>query len=95
MWKVFVLSLARAIGSASFLLAPGYLSTSSMNKNRMGLLARLDGELEPARLRYIPSNCSSSFEDSLSLNLAFRVGDALNIGFRRLAEMLSARVSVG
>ena len=56
LWNVFVRSVASLMGFASFLLAPGYLSTSSRKRKRIALLARLAGEFEPTSERYIPSN---------------------------------------
>ena len=61
----------------------------------MALLAKFAGELEPTRLMYIPSNCNSNREDSFSFQ-RFRSGaDARTIGWMRLSDMLSARVSEG
>ena len=54
--KVFVRSVASEMGSDSFFDAPGYLSTSSRKRFRMGRLASCDGLLEPTITRYIPSN---------------------------------------
>ena len=51
--NVLVRSVARLIGSASCLLAPGYLSTSSKNRKRIGLDANPLAEFEPVRLIYI------------------------------------------
>ena len=94
LWNVLVRSLARLTGSASFLDAPGYLSTSSRNRNRIALLARLDGEFEPASVRYIPSNCNSC-NCEFSSNLFRSSGAALNIGCSLFSDMDLASVSVG
>jgi len=54
--NVFVLSLAREIGSASSPEKAGYLSTSSKKRYRIGREARLDGEFAPERQTYEPAN---------------------------------------
>ena len=94
-WNVFVRSLAREIGSDSFVLAPGYLSTSSSSRKRMALLARFEGELEPSRLRYIPSNCSSSFLLLFAWYRSRSAGEASIMGTMRFLATLSASTSEG
>ena len=95
LWKVFVLSFARLMGSASLLEAPGYLSTSSKKRYLIGLDARLDGEFDPASTRYMPSNCSSILSLTSGKYFSARVSEISIIGCSLFSEMLRARVSVG
>ena len=61
----------------------------------MALDARLDGLLDPEIVRYIPSNCSSSFCDWNSLNSRRSAGLPFSIGLIRLSEMDSPSLSDG
>ena len=93
--NVFVLSRARDIGSASFRVAAGYLSTSSRKRYFTAFDARLDGELLPAIVRYIPSNCSSRFLDWYSLKSFFKLGESFAIVWILFSDTESPSVSVG
>ena len=71
-----VRSLASDMGSDSFLVAPGYLSTSSRNRFRMANDASWEGLPEPVTVMLMPSKNSSEVEDSLALNRCRNGGEA-------------------
>ena len=93
--NVLVLSFASEIGSASFLEAPGYLSTSSRNKYFIGCEDILDGLFAPDIVKYIPSNCNSSFWLLSSLKRFFNAGLALINGLILLSDIDSPSFSDG
>ena len=93
--NVFWRSSAKDIGSPSLPALRSYLSTSSITKNLIGLLAKLAAELEPARTMYMPSNCSSNIFDSSSVYLLRSDGDNLSMGCNLFLLVYSASSRVG
>ena len=93
--KVFVRSRARETGSASFLDAPGNLSTSSMKRLRIFVLARSAGLFAPVRYTIMSENFSASFLLSFFRHLSARTLQLFTIGSSVLSVVRSARSSDG
>lgn len=93
--KVLVRSVARRIGSASLPDAAGYLSISSRRRYLTGRDASELGLFDPARTRYIPSNCSSSTDEARSSKSFAVFGESLIAGISLFFDTDAARASVG